>query len=36
MMARYKAEWPILSILDYDEVPRRRVIFDTAMQTFII
>lgn len=36
MVARYKAEWPILSILDYDEVPRGRVIFDTATQTFII
>lgn len=36
MVARHKAEWPILSILEYDEVPRGRVIFDTATQTFII
>ena len=36
MVARYKAEWPILSILEYDEVPRGRVIFDTATQTFIV
>jgi len=36
LVARHAAEFPILSILEYDEVPRGRVIFDTATQTFFI
>ena len=36
MVARHQAERPILSILEYDEVPRGRVIFDTTTQTFVI
>ncbi len=36
LVARHAAEFPILSILEYDEVPRGRVIFDTATETFVI
>lgn len=36
MVARHRAERPILSILEYDEVPRGRVVFDTTTQTFVI
>jgi hypothetical protein len=36
MVARYKGEFPVLTILEYEEVPRGRVIFDTATRTFIL
>lgn len=36
LVAQHRKTWPLLSILEYDEVPRGRVIFDMLKQTFVI
>ncbi|WP_200328430.1 hypothetical protein [Thiocystis violacea] len=36
IVARHKAELPILSRLEYEEVPRGRRIFDTATPTVLV
>jgi hypothetical protein len=36
LVAQHRKRWPLLSILEYDEVPRGRVIFDLLKQTFVI
>lgn len=36
LVARHKAALPMLAILEYDEVPRGRVVLDTATGTFIV
>ena len=36
LVAQHRKALPLLSVLEYDEVPRGRVIFDRQTQTFVI
>lgn len=36
LVARYQGTFPALAVFDYDEVPRGRVILETATQTFFV
>jgi hypothetical protein len=36
VVARYRRECPVLEILEYDEVPRGRILFETRTHTFMV